>query len=293
MFFMPVTISFTDPVPMPDGFLIAYRRKGTSDDYEYEEVAGGSPITLNYVSNFQDYEGTIQGVCSGFYGDPEVWETNNFNTVWTVTDEWYVCWGQPCDGVAVYCTYFTVRRQSDDFLVYSYTYDEGGRSRTAHLPTLEVGVAYVLEAEWFADEAKTTGFDTVSLTGNATSTSWTESGTGYVTHSITFVGVAGENVISVVGTVGAPDCTCPPYAEFTLPVSNSLGSHCSVGSWTNMFVPNDPGFITPGIPLFTNSALTTPLTGWSYISDVNGEIFNVNSSTGVVGANTGEVCLYG
>jgi hypothetical protein len=292
-FFMPVQISFTDPTPLPDGFRIGYRQKGSSGDYSYEEFDGvGSPLTLNSVSNFQDYEGTIESLCGGGVFSSEVvpWSTNNFNTQWTVTDEWYVCGVEPCDGRAVYCDWFQVTRESDGFLVFSYTYDWGSRSRTAYMSSLEEGVSYVLEAEWFADDTKTTGFDTVSLMGNATSSSWAESGTGYVYHSITFVGEAEGNVIDIVGTVGASLCTCPSYVEFTLPLSNDLENHCSVAAYTNVFVPNGPGFISPGIQLFTDSGLTTPLTGWSYLS-LGDYIYEVDSVTGVVGDATGDYCI--
>lgn len=289
---MPVQISFTDPIPFPDGYRVGYRKKGTSDAYTYVTDPGPSPITINEVDNYQDYEGTIESMCSEFFSEAVPWVTNNFNTLWSVSDAWYVCWGEPCDGAAVYCNWFTVRRQSDDFLVYGYGFNWDGPSRSGYLPTLEEGVAYVLESEWFADDTKTSGFASVSLTGNSTNTSWVEFGTGTVTHSITFVGVAGENIINVVATAAEPTCICPDYVQYTVPVSNDLVGHCFELPMV-VYVSSDPGVISTGVGVFTDSGLTMPLTGWSYISTGtwDGDIYELDAVTGVVGAATGEECV--
>jgi hypothetical protein len=44
------------------------------------------------------------------------------------------------------------------------------------------------------------------------------------------------------------------------------------------------GAIAPGLTLYTNAALTTPQTGYSYVAnDAVGAIYNLNSSTGLIG----------
>lgn len=48
--------------------------------------------------------------------------------------------------------------------------------------------------------------------------------------------------------------------------------------------------IAPGVPVFTNNDLSTPLTGFDFIDNGGGEIFNIDSSTGIVGATTGNSC---
>lgn len=46
-----------------------------------------------------------------------------------------------------------------------------------------------------------------------------------------------------------------------------------------------------GVTLYTDSGLTTPLTGQNFVSDTTGtEIFNISSVTGVVGVSTGNNC---
>lgn len=48
-----------------------------------------------------------------------------------------------------------------------------------------------------------------------------------------------------------------------------------------------------GQTVYTNSGMTTPLTGYSYISDNTGSIYTINPSTGVVTADTGLSCSTG
>lgn len=51
------------------------------------------------------------------------------------------------------------------------------------------------------------------------------------------------------------------------------------------------GSISSGNTVYTDSALTTPLVGYDYISEgVAFEIHNLNSGTGVVGIGTGNFC---
>ena len=49
-----------------------------------------------------------------------------------------------------------------------------------------------------------------------------------------------------------------------------------------------------GVVLYTNIGLTTPLTGYTYVAAVStGLIYNINSSTGVIGTSTGSSCTSG
>lgn len=49
----------------------------------------------------------------------------------------------------------------------------------------------------------------------------------------------------------------------------------------------------PGVVLYTDVALTTPVTGFLYITLTGYNIYNLNASTGVVGSDTGSVCTSG
>lgn len=50
----------------------------------------------------------------------------------------------------------------------------------------------------------------------------------------------------------------------------------------------------PGVVMYTNIELTVPVTGYTYISSSSsGNIFHLNSSTGIVGADTGSSCTAG
>lgn len=48
-----------------------------------------------------------------------------------------------------------------------------------------------------------------------------------------------------------------------------------------------------GVAMFTDIGLTTPVTGFIYITDVTGAIYGINTSTGIVGAATGSNCTTG
>lgn len=49
--------------------------------------------------------------------------------------------------------------------------------------------------------------------------------------------------------------------------------------------------ITTGTAVFTDSSLTTYLTGWNYILEVgSGEVFDIGSGTGVIGVTTSNFC---
>lgn len=71
---------------------------------------------------------------------------------------------------------------------------------------------------------------------------------------------------------------------------NALGSLCSVPPQTvYLAAPNTD--ITPGVTVYINSSLTSPLLGNAYITDSTGSnIYNINSSNGIVGSNTGMHC---
>lgn len=48
---------------------------------------------------------------------------------------------------------------------------------------------------------------------------------------------------------------------------------------------------TPGVTLYTDAGLTTPATGYQFISDSGYIIYNINAVTGVVGTATGNNCI--
>lgn len=73
-------------------------------------------------------------------------------------------------------------------------------------------------------------------------------------------------------------------------ISNNLLTHCSEGT-TILYKDNNPAVLAPGDTIYTDAAMTTELTGFDYVSIVSqGNIFNVNDTTGVVGSDTGDAC---
>jgi hypothetical protein len=49
----------------------------------------------------------------------------------------------------------------------------------------------------------------------------------------------------------------------------------------------------PGVTMYSDIGLTTPITGYDFIADSSGNIFQINNATGVVGVDTGSDCTTG
>jgi hypothetical protein len=70
---------------------------------------------------------------------------------------------------------------------------------------------------------------------------------------------------------------------------SDLSTMCSQSQQTVYIISF--GAFTTGTTVYSDAALTTPLTGNIYISEViSGTIWNINSSTGVIGTSTGIIC---
>lgn len=90
-------------------------------------------------------------------------------------------------------------------------------------------------------------------------------------------------------------------------VGVDTGSACSTGTAGSYVVGNDTGTICAGTPatrytngafavggiLYSDSSLTSPVTGYSYVVDgATNTIYNLNSVTGAIGVSTGLSCNY-
>lgn len=72
-------------------------------------------------------------------------------------------------------------------------------------------------------------------------------------------------------------------------LGNSLGSVCAA-SPTTLYSSVPFAF---GVTMYTNTGLSTVVSGFAYIVPAAGNIFNLNATTGVVGSNTGSNCTSG
>lgn len=82
-------------------------------------------------------------------------------------------------------------------------------------------------------------------------------------------------------------CLNPTGTAYTAQYSNSTGTICTELSQT-VYTSGSWG---PGETVYTNSGLSTPLVGYDYISEsTSSVIYNLNSSTGVIGSSTGLLC---
>lgn len=112
-----------------------------------------------------------------------------------------------------------------------------------------------------------------------------------VTGSTLIASVTTNHIFSInssSGLVGADTgsvCSSGTFGNYIL--GNNSGTICSgasVGLYTN-------GAFTTGGILYNDSALTTPVTGFSFVvNQLNNHIYNLNSVTGAIGSDTGLAC---
>ena len=90
-------------------------------------------------------------------------------------------------------------------------------------------------------------------------------------------------------TTTSTTTTSTPGESWEARYSNSFGSVCGQPSLT-VYLPVGAPFTT-GTTVFIDAGLTTALTGYTYISELlSGVIYEIDSSNGLIGANTGTIC---
>lgn len=203
-----LTISFTPPSPAGDSYRIRYRKKGAVDD-PYTFVTGaGSPVVITGLAEAQDYEGRIESVCGGAFSIQVLFSTSQYNSGWYVIDQWFDCEGEVCDGEAIYCDWWEIRRTSDNVLIYRYDHDDSTFYKTGTFQSLVNGVSYTVTASWVCDLTKT-NLERTQIACNSTGGIWFESpGIGSVSHSIAFIATSGSNRITVSLLDTEPNCDC-------------------------------------------------------------------------------------
>lgn len=98
------------------------------------------------------------------------------------------------------------------------------------------------------------------------------------------------NLNTSTGQIGADTgLACGVYSS-TFRIDNSSGTVCAQAPVT-LYHTSGSG-LQSGITMYTDIALTTPLTGYTYITGGSGAtpVFNLNTATGVVGSLTGGFC---
>lgn len=121
---------------------------------------------------------------------------------------------------------------------------------------------------------------------------YTDIGLTTLVTGFNFIASSGDGEIFAIGTgtgiVGATtgtSCTSGTAGSYRL--DNSTATICA-GSPVTLYTN---GAFAVGKVLYTDSALTTPQTGYSYVADNStGQVYNLNNATGAVGAATGLSC---
>lgn len=207
-----LTITFTPPSPAPDNYRVRYRKKFASGDPYTFVTAVGSPVVITGLDSAQDYEGRIESICGETFSSQVLFSTDQFSSGWFVYDTWFDCEGEPCDGEAIYCDWFEVRRTSDNLLIYRYDHDDSVANKQGSFQSLVTGVNYTVTASWVCDLAKT-NFDKTQISANSTSGIWFETpglGLSTVSHSMSFNGrVSGfANSVGVASYSTGATCDC-------------------------------------------------------------------------------------
>ena len=110
-----------------------------------------------------------------------------------------------------------------------------------------------------------------------------ETGTG-LTYDIKIVQGCGSPADEFAKAINSPGAT--PISD-TYDVSTTEMAVCSSPVGLILF---STATFAPGVTLYTDIELSTPVTGYNYIKSSGGMIYNLNTSTGVIGATTGNSC---
>lgn len=83
---------------------------------------------------------------------------------------------------------------------------------------------------------------------------------------------------------------CPVSSTgYLVRYNNNESTVCSAAEVT-VYIQSTDSFTT-GTTVYIDASLNTALTGFSFISEtISGTIWNINSSTGVIGSSTGNSC---
>lgn len=113
---------------------------------------------------------------------------------------------------------------------------------------------------------------------------------GFYTYNLLSLTAGGPGLILDDNKFTLCSSACPSiYISWQARYSNTLGSVCST---TDLTVYTSLGSsFTSGDTVYTDTALTTPLLGYDYISELaSGTVWNINSGTGIIGTSTGNTC---
>lgn len=210
-------ISFSTSNITTNGFTITPAGLQVGDTYDVSLNGGTSFTIINAtqpavavtgLGSGQTYTVAIRRNCSN--GTSSLSSSQNVTTIvnnFNVVDVWYTCSNPTCNGQAIWATTATIRRVSDNSVIYTYNNNPSIPNGFAtFIPGILPGVSYSLTATWTANLTKTNGISAVFLTGNTTGQNW---GTGLstITETITFIGATINNISVEVSSRG-PVCSC-------------------------------------------------------------------------------------
>lgn len=119
---------------------------------------------------------------------------------------------------------------------------------------------------------------------------YTDAGLTTVVTGFTYISPSSGSIFTLntstgqVGVDSGLDCNNGTAGNYRL--GNNTGTICAA-STTTLYTN---GVFAVGGTIYTDAGLSNPVTGSSYVVAENGHIYNLNTSTGVIGADTGLTC---
>lgn len=134
------------------------------------------------------------------------------------------------------------------------------------------------------DTTTTTSSSTTTTTAAPTTTTTSTTTTSTSTTTTTTAAPTTTTTTTTTSTT-----TTTTIAPLLVKISNTLEGICEQ---VDFFAYTSTMLITPGLILYEDSALTNPVTGYSFVDDFYGSgiVYNLNSGSGLIGSNTGQSC---
>lgn len=150
------------------------------------------------------------------------------------------------------------------------------------------------ETTFTTTTSTTTLAPTTTTTTTSTTTTTTEAPVTTTTTTTEGTTTTTTSTSTTSTTTGVPTTTTSTTTTttvesfaLTLRLSSGIVGHCTATIYT--VYTTVPTFNT-GITLYNEPGLINPITGFDYVSEDTGEIYNIGDSTGTVGTGTGVIC---